>query len=261
MHKDAGRKTNTEVHVRMHAVSRTDGKIMSSDKAKKHSACQFTLIELLVVIAIIAILAAMLLPALNRARAVAKTAVCAGNLKQQGIAVNSYVNDYHDIFIAIGSPGSAEDKICMSYYGGGATSGSGYGAAENRPLYSYLPKVNLSRKMQYPYVFWCPRDTIGNNPSWTTADYYYVNGTSYWYNNSCIACSQRLYCGSGRPTGLGGRRISSIALPSTKAMIHEAGIDSFANGKMNWHGRFMANMVFVDGHVTLLKFVPFSGMG
>jgi prepilin-type processing-associated H-X9-DG protein len=44
-------------------------------------------------------------------------------------------------------------------------------------------------------------------------------------------------------------------------MIHEAGIDSFANGKMNWHGRFMTNMVFADGHVSLLKFVPFSGMG
>ena len=201
---------------------------------------RFTLIELLVVIAIIAILAAILLPALNSARMRGQSAACVNNLKQIGTAVMSYIGEFDDYI-----PYGQETAQASHGWKGVATAASPAWFCRLAPYVglSIQTHEKLAAAHQKPgNLFDCPQD-----------DGYILNGR-------CVSYSPSLYLGQNAPAennGVKNAKIQQIIFPSkkfytidVKKHIEPAWLfDPFARSFLSNRHNNGSNYVVFDGHV------------
>lgn len=222
----------------------------------------FTLIELLVVIAIIALLIAVLLPALSRAREISRRTVCGTNLRQIGMAFQQYTEDFDGWFPAKGHPTISSPTLAeLATVQDAASPDWGPNFAgmirdiverrntrEGNPIPFYLPD---------PKVLLCPSDKMNNRPHtnpatmadlWPTASvnqYAELPRTLPQEGNAGKSYISYFYVALWRITDRG-----DFLLMADQSNKNDTTVQSFTGlTPEDNHGTRGMNILLLDGHV------------
>ncbi|NQT51304.1 prepilin-type N-terminal cleavage/methylation domain-containing protein [bacterium] len=198
----------------------------------------FTLIELLVVIAVIALLAAMLLPVLGRARGEAHKTSCTNNLKQIGIAFTTYGNAYDGFYPCAEDPVSASPFYWLWM-------GRGW-----RPRLS--PHIGRAAGVRDPSIFYCKSDKDADAQYDSTS---YAYSMAFYHSPAQIDAMTQTSQTYSDPQPSIGQRASSVGSTDKKILAgewtsnhHRVDNDT---GWWTWQG--WRNYHFADGHVAYIE--------
>lgn len=183
---------------------------------------RFTLVELLVVIAIIAILAALLLPALNASREKAQAVKCLGNMKQLGTASLSYLSDNNDYL-----PGAYWLKETIYYIA---------------PQLSETV-LSSSKERLYSPVYLCtsPAYPKKNLYNFLIQDHYTISGSFAEYPETITANTRLFFAYTNTPDYHA--KATMLKIPSKKIYLTEDGLyrNTESGGICDFNNRYAAN--------------------